>query len=320
MAFSTFLMKMRRVLLCCNEPKQLDIGEPTDVRKVDISESLPGLTDAQRKYIREKASSDAIHLLSLQSHPHTSPPSRTTSLTSCASPRLSSSHEPSEPLLNAASQHLPTALPTPPRRMHHESSPPATRMKSMRYASPSLPPTPPRRTRSASASPPPPPSLSTPAPAAAAPASAPAPAPRRRLSFSTPSTPTSTCSTSTTTTNHSPLLQHKTIHPPPAKIPPLHDNTLRTLLDLHRLDKNPVGGAVDTPRTRSLSHGFEPRDDGVVGARAVGTGGGAKQRAVAHMGEEGESSASASDESGSCSDDSEEDGVGVGERSRLVKI
>ncbi|KAH7088885.1 hypothetical protein FB567DRAFT_522536 [Paraphoma chrysanthemicola] len=114
-------------------------GSPTNVRRVDISDALPGLTDSERKYLREKASSDAIHLLGMQSlppsHPATSPPSPT--LTSSAPPSLCgpasrlTSREPSEALLNAASKDLPSALPTPPKQRHNESSPPAARMKGM---------------------------------------------------------------------------------------------------------------------------------------------------------------------------------------------
>lgn len=104
-------------------------GHPTNVRRVDISDALPGLTDTERKYIREKASSDAIHLLGLQSHPPTSPPSPTESTTPSLKP---ASREPSEALLNAASKDLPSTLPTPPRRTHNENSPPAVRLQTMR--------------------------------------------------------------------------------------------------------------------------------------------------------------------------------------------
>ncbi|KAH7395144.1 hypothetical protein DE146DRAFT_97265 [Phaeosphaeria sp. MPI-PUGE-AT-0046c] len=139
MVFKNLIMRVRRTLLCCNQHKRkasLDISEPTNVRKVDVSDALPGLTDAQRRYIREKVvvSSDGIHLLGLQSQPITSPPSPTGSDSPLGShsPSLAPmSREPSEPLLNAASKDLPSALPTPPRRAHHESSPPAVRMKGM---------------------------------------------------------------------------------------------------------------------------------------------------------------------------------------------
>ncbi|KAH7069027.1 hypothetical protein BKA63DRAFT_99782 [Paraphoma chrysanthemicola] len=142
MAFKKTIMKLRRAMLCCSKHDRthsMDIGSPTNVRRVDISDALPGLTDSERKYLREKASSDAIHLLGIQSlppsHPATSPPSPT--LTSSASPSLCgpasrlTSREPSEALLNAASKDLPSALPTPPKQRHNESSPPAARMKSM---------------------------------------------------------------------------------------------------------------------------------------------------------------------------------------------
>ncbi|KAH3946825.1 hypothetical protein HBH53_124580 [Parastagonospora nodorum] len=131
MVFNTFIMKVRRTLLCCNDHKQLDIGSPTNVRKVSISSALPNLTDSQRKFLREKASSDTIRLLSI---PHTSPPSPTGSHTPTHStPRTS--HEPSSPLLNAASKGLPSILPTPPRHKHADSSPPAARMPGMKHTS-----------------------------------------------------------------------------------------------------------------------------------------------------------------------------------------
>ncbi|KAF1919588.1 hypothetical protein BDU57DRAFT_536552 [Ampelomyces quisqualis] len=129
------IMKVRRAILCCRSHKRkpsLDIGSPTNVRHVPITDSLPGLTDSERLYIREKASSDAIHLLGL----HTSPPSPTGSNSPLGShsPSISSppaSRENSLPLLNAASKDLPEALPTPPRPTHGESSPPRTRMQGM---------------------------------------------------------------------------------------------------------------------------------------------------------------------------------------------
>ncbi|KAF3039499.1 hypothetical protein E8E12_003403 [Didymella heteroderae] len=141
MAFKDVISKIRRSLLCCSKRERkcsLDIGSPTDVRRVDISDALPGLTDTERKYIREKASSDAIHLLGLHSHPPSHPPSRPA--TSPPSPEHSLRHEPDsamcsrEPsmaLLNAASKDLPDAIPTPPRQTHPPSSPPSARMKSM---------------------------------------------------------------------------------------------------------------------------------------------------------------------------------------------
>ncbi|KAF1846700.1 uncharacterized protein K460DRAFT_406892 [Cucurbitaria berberidis CBS 394.84] len=139
MAFKDIITKLRRAVLCCSKRKSkisLDIGHPTDVRRVDISDALPGLTDAERKYIREKASSDAIHLLGLQSHPPSHPATSPSSPTDSCSPSLAptsimSSREPSVALLNAASKDLPSSLPTPPRRQHHENSPPAARMKTM---------------------------------------------------------------------------------------------------------------------------------------------------------------------------------------------
>ncbi|KAI8942545.1 hypothetical protein NX059_000605 [Plenodomus lindquistii] len=137
-------MKFRRVVLCCSEREEkssvetvrLEIGRPTDVRRVDVSATLPGLTDAERRYIREKASSDAVHLLGLQSEPPSHPPTSPPSPVQSSSPSLPPtsampSREPSVALLNAASQGLPSALPTPPRRTHNENSPPASRMRTM---------------------------------------------------------------------------------------------------------------------------------------------------------------------------------------------
>ncbi|OAL54335.1 hypothetical protein IQ07DRAFT_595859 [Pyrenochaeta sp. DS3sAY3a] len=139
MTLKDIIMKLRWSLLCCSQRERkssLDIGPPTNVCRVDISDALPGLTDAERKYIREKASSDAIHLLSLQSRPSSRSPSSPPSPTHSHSPppgsaSILSSREPSEALLNAASKDLPSTLPTPPRRQHNENSPPAARMKSM---------------------------------------------------------------------------------------------------------------------------------------------------------------------------------------------
>lgn len=110
-------------------------GSPTDVRRIDVSETLEGLTDDERKYIREKASSDAIHLL--KSYPPSHPPSLPSS--SHPSPEHSLRCEPSSlmasressALLNAASRDLPDTLPTPPPQKHHESASPTTRMKNM---------------------------------------------------------------------------------------------------------------------------------------------------------------------------------------------
>ncbi|KAH7398306.1 hypothetical protein BKA66DRAFT_199599 [Pyrenochaeta sp. MPI-SDFR-AT-0127] len=138
MAVKDILMKFGQALLCCGKrERKLKIGSPTDVRRVDVSDAIPGLTDAERKYIREKASSDAIHLLGLQSHPPSHPPTSRPSPTSSRSTSVEPtfimlSREPSEVLLNAASKDLPSTLPTPPRRVHNENSPPAARMKTMR--------------------------------------------------------------------------------------------------------------------------------------------------------------------------------------------
>ncbi|KAF1839499.1 hypothetical protein BDW02DRAFT_486894 [Decorospora gaudefroyi] len=150
MTFKSTILKLRHSLLCCNKHERrpsLDIvrlpypapptlhqkpptnqsqGSPTNVRHIDISDALPGLTETQRAHIREKASADAIRLLSLHSHPPTAPPSPTNPSTASSSLR-----EPSTTLLNAASKDLPHSVPTPPRRTHKEDSPPAIRMRSM---------------------------------------------------------------------------------------------------------------------------------------------------------------------------------------------
>ncbi|CAE7201346.1 hypothetical protein PTNB73_05920 [Pyrenophora teres f. teres] len=154
MTFRDIIAKFQKSILCCTRherKRSLSIGSPTDVRIIDISDSLPGLTDAQRRQIREKASNDAIRLLSLQSHLPTMPPSPTATshpptpslptnpfqTNSLSSPTKTitstapSSREPSMALLNAASKDLPSSVPTPPRRTHKEDSPPAMRMKSM---------------------------------------------------------------------------------------------------------------------------------------------------------------------------------------------
>ncbi|KAJ4312627.1 hypothetical protein N0V94_007354 [Neodidymelliopsis sp. IMI 364377] len=138
MAFKDVISKIQRSILCCSKREKLDIGSPTDVRRVDVSDALPGLTDAERKYIREKASSDAIHLLGLQSHSPSHPPSE--AATAPPSPEHSlrrepdsvmSSREPSMALLNAASKNLPDVIPTPPCQTHPPNSPPSARMKTM---------------------------------------------------------------------------------------------------------------------------------------------------------------------------------------------
>ncbi|KAF1927898.1 uncharacterized protein M421DRAFT_162889 [Didymella exigua CBS 183.55] len=141
MAFKDVILKIQRSFLCCSKRERkcpLDIGSPTNVRRVDVSGTLPGLTDAERKYIREKVSSDAIHLLGLQSHPPshstsqptTTPPSPEHSLRHEPNSTMSS-REPSMALLNTASKDLPDALPTPPRQTHPPTSPPSARMKRM---------------------------------------------------------------------------------------------------------------------------------------------------------------------------------------------
>ncbi|KAF9694379.1 hypothetical protein EKO04_007527 [Ascochyta lentis] len=141
MTFKDIVSKVQLSILCCigrERKRSLDIGSPTDVRHVDVSDTLPGLTNTERQYIREKASNDAIRLLSLQSHPPSQSPSQPT--TSPPSPEhlfqhepssAMSSREPSMALLNAASKDLPDAIPTPPPQAHSHTSSPSARMKGM---------------------------------------------------------------------------------------------------------------------------------------------------------------------------------------------
>ncbi|PVI02499.1 hypothetical protein DM02DRAFT_727157 [Periconia macrospinosa] len=144
MAFRGIMKRIRRVILCGKgeeAKKPLEIGSPTDVRRMDFSEALPGLTEADSKFIREKTANDDIHLITFQPHapteprtpPRTSSPTPSQSTTSASASTSALPHEttPSYPLLNAASSNLPSTLPTPPRRQHTDTPPPASRMKSM---------------------------------------------------------------------------------------------------------------------------------------------------------------------------------------------
>ncbi|PSN62018.1 hypothetical protein BS50DRAFT_638604 [Corynespora cassiicola Philippines] len=126
MAIRNLIAKIRRAILCCRKEETkacMEIGSPTDVRRMDAGEGMPGLSDEDRRLIREKVSNDAIRLLSLQSHPPSQPPSEPSS--------PPHSREPSHPLLNAASANLPPTLPTPPRQKHNDTLPPSNRMKSV---------------------------------------------------------------------------------------------------------------------------------------------------------------------------------------------
>ncbi|KAH6882764.1 hypothetical protein BKA58DRAFT_434525 [Alternaria rosae] len=80
MTFNRIIIRIERTLLCDKrEPNpnldNMDIGGLTDVRVIDLSDFLPGLTYRQRKQIQEEASSGALRLQSLQSHPPISIPS-----------------------------------------------------------------------------------------------------------------------------------------------------------------------------------------------------------------------------------------------------
>ncbi|KAF2873357.1 hypothetical protein BDV95DRAFT_339447 [Massariosphaeria phaeospora] len=130
MPFKNLMIRIRRVLLCFPEERKhsLEIGFSTDVRKMDVGETIPGLTEEEKRIIREKASTDAIRLVSLASHPPTQAPCSPPSTISTTAP---SSREPSQTLLNSASSNLPALLPTPPRQKHSDASPPTYRVKSM---------------------------------------------------------------------------------------------------------------------------------------------------------------------------------------------
>ncbi|KAF2688210.1 hypothetical protein K458DRAFT_176554 [Lentithecium fluviatile CBS 122367] len=125
MTFNDVLKKVQRIILCDRKDERkasLEIGSPTDVRRIGVSEGMPGLSDTDKKYIRKKAPNDAIRLLSLQSRPpirpFSLPPSRSRSPSSSHTPTSPTSREPSHPLLNAASSNLPPTLPTPAPKTH----------------------------------------------------------------------------------------------------------------------------------------------------------------------------------------------------------
>jgi len=125
-------------------------GGPTDVRVIDVSDSLPGLTDAQRKQIREEASSGALRLQSMEPQPLTSPPSSkhsdtrhpsvpTNTLGSLSSNTETISHHsfagmsPKEHVvapLDTAPKNLSSNVSASRRRKRKDYSPTATRMKS----------------------------------------------------------------------------------------------------------------------------------------------------------------------------------------------
>ncbi|KAJ4352508.1 uncharacterized protein N0V89_007857 [Didymosphaeria variabile] len=67
MGFKNAMNKVKRTLLCCRKEKKkplLKIGPTTDVRRMDITEGMPDLTEADAKLIQEKAVNDAYRLLS----------------------------------------------------------------------------------------------------------------------------------------------------------------------------------------------------------------------------------------------------------------
>jgi hypothetical protein len=156
------------------------------------------------------------------------------------------SREPSEPLLNAASKDLPSALPTPPRHTHHESSPPAVRVKGMREK--------PESYQESDANT----NTNT--------------LPARKLSFST----TVSSSSSSTSISASALLPHENeVSSSKATNPVRLTQSFMTLnFDFAWEEGSPKNGnrndacdEVMTPRTVSLSEGFEVAD--TVGGHAA---------------------------------------------------
>ncbi|KAF1965231.1 hypothetical protein BU23DRAFT_575048 [Bimuria novae-zelandiae CBS 107.79] len=143
------LIKIKRAPLCCRKGDRKcspDIGSLTDVRHMDITKTMPNLSEADKRFIGEKACHDATHMYSLHSHPPTLPSTPTTPLTDpfASNPLPSQTRLPTpsrplltnrEPLLNAASTNPPTNpptnLPTPPHHSLSETSPPARPTKSM---------------------------------------------------------------------------------------------------------------------------------------------------------------------------------------------
>ncbi|CAI9632412.1 unnamed protein product [Alternaria burnsii] len=146
------MVRFRRYLICDKDrPKPcLNIGGPTNVRVIDISDSLPGLTDSQRKQIREEASSGALRLQSMEPQPLTSRPSSkhsdtrhphipTNTLGSLSYNTETISHHsftgvsPEEHVvapLNTAPKDLSSNVSASRRRRRQDYSPTATRMKS----------------------------------------------------------------------------------------------------------------------------------------------------------------------------------------------
>ncbi|KAG9194654.1 hypothetical protein G6011_04689 [Alternaria panax] len=155
MAFKGFIARLKQNLLCDKHERKpnLDIGEPTNVRVIDVSESLPGLTDAQRKQIREEASSGALRLQDIRSQPPTSPPSpndfdaHRTSVATDTAESVSTHTEiislysfsdvsPEESAMamvarNTTFENLPSSVSTSPRRKQRAYSPLPMRVKSM---------------------------------------------------------------------------------------------------------------------------------------------------------------------------------------------
>ncbi|KAF1994414.1 hypothetical protein P154DRAFT_567337 [Amniculicola lignicola CBS 123094] len=135
--------KMRRALLCCGDDGRkhsLEIGSPTDVRRLDVASSMQGLTDKQRALIREKVSADATQIHLFQHQNTIQPALQPTSTSNSPSPSVPSSiatrsnptsRSPSSTLLNNASTNLPSSLPTPPRHKHAESTLPHSAHKRM---------------------------------------------------------------------------------------------------------------------------------------------------------------------------------------------
>ncbi|KAF9739261.1 hypothetical protein PMIN06_007392 [Paraphaeosphaeria minitans] len=118
MGFKTTVNNIKRNLLCCRKEKKkplLKIGPTTDVRRMDITEGMPDLTEADAKLIQEKATHDAYRLLSLQSHPPTQPttplpttPTDPFASSSALSPAPTDPFASAAPSAAASTTHLPS--------------------------------------------------------------------------------------------------------------------------------------------------------------------------------------------------------------------
>ncbi|KAF2451215.1 hypothetical protein P171DRAFT_478264 [Karstenula rhodostoma CBS 690.94] len=122
MGFKNAVKKIKRTLLCCRKEKKkplLKIRPTTDVRRMDITEGMPDLTEADAKLIQEKATHDAYRLLSLQSHPPTQPATPTDpdpdpfASSAALSPTRTDPFASAAPSAAASTTHLPAPSPSP---------------------------------------------------------------------------------------------------------------------------------------------------------------------------------------------------------------